>query len=58
MIRLFIEIKAVEKHNTIFELQLLTYLRLSELRLGLPVNFGQRYVKDGIHRVVNGLPGP
>ena len=50
-----IEVKAVEKHNPVYESQLLTYLRLSGLNLGLLVNFGQRYVKDGIHRVVNGL---
>ncbi|HEY0552417.1 MAG TPA: GxxExxY protein, partial [Verrucomicrobiae bacterium] len=35
--------------------QMLTYLRLSQLKLGLAINFGERYVKNGIHRVVNGL---
>ena len=48
--------KAVKEWNPIFEAQMLTYLRLSGLRLGLVINFGERYVKDGIHRVVNGLP--
>ena len=38
-----------------FEAQMLTYLRLTRLKLGLVINFGERYVKDGIHRVVNGL---
>ena len=47
--------KAVAKHDDIFEAQVLTYLRLSGLKLGLVINFGQKLVKDGIHRVVNGL---
>lgn len=36
-----------------FSFQLLTYLRLMNLRLGFVINFGERYVKNGIHRVVN-----
>jgi GxxExxY protein len=47
--------KAVAEWNPIFEAQMLTYLRLTGLKLGLVVNFGERYVKNGIHRVVNGL---
>ena len=47
--------KAVTEWNPLFEAQMLTYLRLTGLRLGLVINFGERYVKDGIHRVVNGL---
>src|SRR6266567_2010405 len=47
--------KAVTEWNTIFEAQMLTYLRLTKLKLGLVINFGERYVKNGIHRVVNGL---
>ena len=47
--------KAVAEWNPIFEAQMLTYLRLTGLKLGLVINFGERYVKDGIHRVVNGL---
>src|SRR4051812_33949420 len=46
--------KATTEYQTIFEAQMLTYLRLSGLKLGLVINFGERYVKDGIHRVVNG----
>ena len=34
---------------------MLTYLRLTGLKLGLVINFGERYIKDGLHRVVNGL---
>jgi GxxExxY protein len=47
--------KAVREWNPIFEAQMLTYLRLTRLRLGIVINFGEQYVKNGIHRVVNGL---
>ena len=44
------------KENELSKTQMLTYLRLTGLKLGLVINFGERLVKDGIHRVVNGLP--
>ena len=47
--------KAVTQWNPVFEAQMLTYLRLTKLRLGLVINFGERLVKSGIFRVVNGL---
>ncbi|MEO1166199.1 MAG: GxxExxY protein [Chloroflexota bacterium] len=50
-----VECKAVEKYNTLYEAQTLTYLRLLRLRLGLVINFGARYIKNGTKRVVNGL---
>jgi GxxExxY protein len=50
-----IEVKAVVNYNSIFEAQCLTYLRLLELKLGMLINFGERRVASGIHRVVNGL---
>jgi GxxExxY protein len=50
-----VENKATTQYNSIFEVQCLTYLRLRGLKLGLVINFGERLVKDGIHRVVNGL---
>ena len=50
-----VENKATTQYNAIFEVQCLTYLRLSGLKLGLVSNFGERWVKDGLHRVVNGL---
>jgi len=50
-----VECKALITYNPIFESQVLTYLRLTDLKLGLVINFGQRLVKHGIHRVVNGL---
>src|SRR5258708_15611103 len=48
--------KAVTEWNPIFEAQMLTYLRITGLKLGLVINFGDQFVKNGIHRVVNGLP--
>lgn len=50
-----VECKATTQYNSIFEAQLLTYLRLTGKKLGLVINFGERVVKDGLHRVVNGL---
>jgi len=50
-----IDNKAVTEWNPIFEAQMLTYLRLTKLKLGLVINFGEQYVKYGIRRVVNGL---
>jgi GxxExxY protein len=50
-----VECKAATQCNAIFEAQVLTYLRLTGLKLGIVVNFGERLVKSGIHRVVNGL---
>jgi GxxExxY protein len=39
----------------VYKKQLLTYLRLTDKRLGLLINFGEELIKDGISRVVNGL---
>ena len=53
--KVIVECKATERYNTIFEAQTLTYLRLTGLKLGLVINFGERIVARGVHRVVNGL---
>jgi GxxExxY protein len=50
-----VECKATTQYNSIFGSQTLTYLRLTGLKPGLVINFGERLVKNGIHRVVNGL---
>jgi GxxExxY protein len=50
-----VEVKATTAYNTIFEAQVLTYLRLMNLKLGLVINFGEKYVRNGIHRVANNL---
>ncbi|NOH04762.1 MAG: GxxExxY protein [Chloroflexi bacterium] len=46
------EIKSVESMNPVFEAQLLTYLRLSKVRLGFLINFNVPHLKDGIKRMV------
>jgi GxxExxY protein len=53
--KVIVECKALAKYSKIFEAQTLTYLRITGLKLGLVINFGETLVKDGIHRVVNGL---
>jgi len=53
--KVIVEVKATEKEHPIHQVQLLTYLRLTGCKLGLLINFGQEYVKDGISRVVNRL---
>ncbi len=53
--KVIVECKATTAYNHIFESQVLTYWRLTSLRLGMVINFGERVVKDGIHRVVNRL---
>jgi GxxExxY protein len=50
-----VENKATTTYNPIFETQALTYLRLLNLKLALVINFGEKVVKNGIHRVVNNL---
>jgi GxxExxY protein len=50
--QLVIEVKAVEQMNRLFKAQVLTYLKLTGLRLGLLINFNILLVKDGIERVI------
>lgn len=47
-----VELKSVETMNPVYEAQLMTYLRLSGVRLGFLINFGARHLKDGIKRMV------
>ena len=47
-----IEIKSVDRFDPIFEAQLLTYLKITGLKLGLLLNFNSRLLKDGIKRMV------
>ena len=53
--RVIVELKAVEKCSKLFESQLLTYLRLAQLNVGLLINFGETQVRHGVRRVINGL---
>ncbi len=48
-----VEIKAVEKLLPVHEAQLLTYLKLSQKRLGLLINFNTVRIRDGIRRLIN-----
>ena len=52
---IIVECKATAENHPLFAAQCLTYLRLSDLRLGLVINFGVKYLKNGIERVVNGI---
>ncbi len=54
--KVIVEIKSVEEVAPVHKKQLLTYVRLSGKRLGLLVNFNVALIKNGITRLVNGLP--
>jgi GxxExxY protein len=53
--KLILELKSVENTAPVHKKQLLTYLKLTEMKLGLLINFGSPLIKDGIVRIVNGL---
>ena len=53
--KVIIEVKATEQEHSVHKAQVLTYLRLTKLKLGLLLNFGQKFLCDGIDRVVNDL---
>ena len=53
--KVIIELKSMENILPVHKKQLLTYLKLSGMKLGLLVNFNSEYIKDGIVRLVNGL---
>ena len=52
--RVIVEIKTIERFEAIHEAQLLTYLRLTKVWLGLLINFNVPVLKDGINRLVLG----
>lgn len=53
--KVIIELKSVDQLNNVFFKQLLTYLKITGLKLGLLINFNEALIKNGIHRVVNNL---
>ena len=53
--KLILELKSVETLAEVHYKQLLTYLRLTKLKLGLLINFNVPLIKNGIHRIVNNL---
>ncbi|HEX8339731.1 MAG TPA: GxxExxY protein [Tepidisphaeraceae bacterium] len=50
--RIIIEVKSVKEMEPIFKTQIITYLKLTKLRLGFLVNFNKALIKDGVARVV------
>jgi len=53
--KLILELKSVDRLEEVHYKQLLTYLRLTKLKLGLLINFKVPLIRDGIHRIVNKL---
>ena len=53
--RIIIEVKSVEILAPVHSSQLLTYLKLSDMRIGLLINFNTKILKDGIHRIANNI---
>ena len=52
--QVILELKSVEEMKKVYFKQLLTYLRMTKLHLGLLINFNTPFLKDSIHRVING----
>ncbi|REC46056.1 GxxExxY protein [Chryseobacterium sp. 5_R23647] len=52
--KFIVEVKSVEALNDIHLAQILTYLRLSNCKLGMLINFNTLYFKNGVKRVING----
>ena len=48
-----VELKSIEATSAVHRKQVLTYLKLSDLRVGLLINFGAAYLKDDLHRLAN-----
>ena len=53
--KVIVEVKAIEILAPVHFAQTLTYLKMSNLKLGLLINFNVRLLKEGIHRIVNNL---
>lgn len=53
--KVIIEVKSVETLNDVHLAQILTYLKLSDCKLGMLINFNVTFLKNGIRRVVNNL---
>jgi GxxExxY protein len=54
--KVIVEVKSIEAVAQVHKKQLLTYLRLTDKRLGLLINFNVALIKDGITRIANGMP--
>lgn len=56
--RIIVEIKAVELVKEVHRAQVISYLKLTDTKLGLLINFNEALLTEGVHRVVNGLDEP
>ncbi len=52
--KVIVELKSVESIAKVYKKQVLTHLKLTGLKLGYLLNFGEEFMKDGISRIVNG----
>jgi len=52
--KVIVEIKSVEAIAPVHKKQLLTYLKLTNIKLGLLINFNEELLKDGLSRIING----
>ncbi len=53
--KVIVELKSVEKVSPVHYKQLQTYLKITDMKLGLLINFNENLIKDGIKRIVNNL---
>jgi GxxExxY protein len=53
--KVIIELKSTEKITDVYKKQLLTYLKLTNTKLGFILNFGSELMRDGIVRIINGF---
>jgi GxxExxY protein len=53
--KVILELKSIEALAPVHFKQVLTYLKLTDIKLGLLINFNVNLIKDGIHRIVNKL---
>ena len=53
--KVILELKSIETLAPVHSKILLTYLKVTDIKLGLLINFGEALIKNGIHRIVNNL---
>jgi GxxExxY protein len=53
--KVIVELKSVETLSKVHSKQILTYLKITDMKLGLLINFNEALIRDGIYRIVNGL---
>ena len=53
--KFIVEVKSVEALNEVHLAQILTYLKLTECKLGMLINFNVKQLKNGVRRVINGV---